>query len=283
MNRRVPPLASLIMMNFALLSTGTVIAALAEDAPQVSGAKGAEVLHPGATGVEGSPENTGVDTTTVGKNDSGALSDAAVGAHGKANSDDRPAKVDAGGNMEGHRIFSRDAPGEIDSRDAGHSDSHTATGHSGTEVAPIDTRITVVGPRRSWRWSKARDWKKSKVARTSDNLRYRLNSTRGTNGGVVRNAIGLAVEARKPAINESPKSTKPLGNGETRSGTTDFHHEGLAPAVRPHDAPIGTVMNHSIVDGRDFVRAGSGASAVGGRTKSGAGVISGTGLQIRHP
>jgi hypothetical protein len=286
MNRRVLLLASLISTHFAMWGADAMIAAHAEDAPPISSAKGAEVQHQPGTGAGGSSPNTGVDTTTFGKNDSDSLGGAAVKAHGKSNSADNPAKVDAAGSNPGdHQTGPRDAAGEkeTDGKDARHGDSHTRADHSGTEAAPIDTRITIVGRPRSWRWSKAHDWKKSKVAGTSANLRYGLNSARRTKGAVVRNAIGLAVEAGKPAINDSPKSTTPLGKGETQAGTTDFHHEGLTSAVRPHDPPISTAMNHSIVDGRDLVRAGSGAGAVGGRTKSSAGVISGTGFQIRHP
>jgi hypothetical protein len=284
-NRRMILLASLISTHLALSGADAMTAAYAEDAPQTSSGGGIEAQHQRGTDAGESSANTSVDTTTFSKSDSDTLSKVEVKARGKANSDDNATKGDVGGSKIGdHQTGPRGAAGgkEIDRKDATHSDSHNSTDHGGTEFTPIDTRFTIDGARRSSRWLKAHDSKTSKAARTSGNLRYGLNSTRG----VVRNAIGLAVEVKKPAINDLPRSAKPLSNGETQAGRTDFHREGFVPAqigvVRPHDAPISTAMNRSIVDGRDFVRAGSAAS-VGGRTKSSGSIISGTGFQIRHP
>jgi len=282
-------LASLISTHFALWGADAMIAAYAEDAPQISGAKGAEVQRQGATGAGGSSEGNGVDTTTVRKSDLDSLGGAAVRAHGKANFDDNPAKV-GGSNTGDHQTGLRGAAAEreMGSEDARHSDSHTGADHGGTEVTPIDTRFTIGGARRSSRWLKAHDWKRFKAARTSGYLRYGLNSARGTKGGVVRNAIGLAVEVKKPAINDFSKSTKPLGSGETQAGRTDFRREGFPPpaqtgAVRPHDALISTALNRSIVDGRDLVRPGSGSGAIGGAAKNVVGVIDGARFRPRHP
>lgn len=290
MNRCVVLLASLLSTHFALLGVDAMIVAYAEDAPPISSAKAAEVQHQtGTSAAEGSP-NTGVGATAFGKNDSDSLGGAAVKQHGKANSDDNPAHVDGGGSNPGdHQNGSRGAGGEkeTDSKDATLSGSHTGTDHNGTEFAPIDTRITIVGPRRSWRGSKAHDWKKFKVARTPGNLRYGLNSTRGTKSGVVRNAIGLAVEPKSPAIDAASKSTKLFANGETQAGMADVHRERLVPAhigaAGPHDAPMSTAMNHSIVNGRDLVRPGSGSGAVGGAAKNVTGVIDGASFRPRRP
>jgi hypothetical protein len=42
-------------------------------------------------------------------------------------------------------------------------------------------------------------------------------------------------------------------------------------------------MNHSVISGRDMIRPGLGAGAIGGPAKNVAGVISGNSFRPRHP
>jgi hypothetical protein len=290
MNRCMPLLAILISTHIALCGATAMTAAYTEDAAQISIAGGVEAQHQGGNHDGGSSANSGVDATPVGKSGSDGVDDAWVETRGNAKYNGNAATGDTGGSNAGDRhAGSRGGAGEEETngKDVAHGDSQAGTKHSGTEFAPIDTRITMVGSRRSWRWSTALDWKKSKVVRPSGNLRYGRNSMRGSKGGVLRNAIGLAVDVKIPAVNDVPNSAQPAGNGERQAGRTDFHREGFAPVqvgvVRPHDSQINTAMNHSIVNGRDLVRPGSRSGAIGGAAKNDAGVIDGTSFRPRHP
>ena len=46
---------------------------------------------------------------------------------------------------------------------------------------------------------------------------------------------------------------------------------------------LNTAMNHSIIGGRDMIRPGLGAGAIGGPAKNVAGVIGGNSFRPRHP
>lgn len=173
---------------------------------------------------------------------------------------------------------------------------------------PIDTSITVQGPPKSRHGFKTFDRKKAKIAaRPSENSAgHHRPWTRGARVGVVRNTIGLPVHQvstgnkagpsqkgfEKPTVEGTPKSADVAGSGSAGAAGPDPHHRGFVPLASggtggtgggsPHDPRINTAINHAAIDGRDWVRPGSG-SVVGGANKIAAGVIDGTNFHPRHP
>ena len=123
---------------------------------------------------------------------------------------------------------------------------------------------------------------------------------RGSKVGVVRNAIGQPVHptsnnikatevkaSERTAIDGALKNTSSSGNGGTEAVGIDAHRQGFVPLragwAAPRDPRVNTAMNHSIISGRDMVRPGLGASAIGGPAKNVAGVINGSSFRPRHP
>jgi hypothetical protein len=274
MSRCMPLLAKLISMHVALFGAAAMNAAYAED------------VAPVANQSEGLPVGAAEGRHQPGIGDGGGAANS--GAAGM-NAD----KVDAGGgNTAEHGAGSKGASGEEGvGRENAHGDIQVDTERSGTEVGPIDTRITVTGAFGARGLSNERGWKRSKIVRLSKNLRYGRITTR-TVERIVRNAIGLAVpraniEIKRPAGNDTPKSAKPSENSGMGAGGTTLHRQGFVPlqagGVKTRDLPINTAMNHSIVNGRDMVRPGSGSSAIGGAAKNVAGVIDGYSFRPKRP
>ncbi len=186
----------------------------------------------------------------------------------------------------------------VDSASA--EDSAPVANHTDAEANPIDASITMQRPSHFRRGLKGHDWKKSKITRPSGNSRDGRRAWTHAKNGVVRNAIGLPVHptstdikgtdvkaSERAGVDGAPKSGSPAGNGGTEAGGIDTHRQGFVPlragGVTPHDPRTNTVMNHSIISGRDIVRPGLGAGAIGGPAKNVAGVISGNSFRPRHP
>jgi hypothetical protein len=80
----------------------------------------------------------------------------------------------------------------------------------------------------------------------------------------------------------------PNGDGTPAAAlTAEPPHRSFVPLAardgRLHSLPINTAMNHAYINGRDMVRAGSGAGVIGGPAKRVVGTISGSDYWIRHP
>ncbi|HML08769.1 MAG TPA: hypothetical protein VK430_11670 [Xanthobacteraceae bacterium] len=168
-------------------------------------------------------------------------------------------------------------------------------------TGPIDTNLSIPGPSKSRHSLKMHDWRGPKTVHASGNFSDRhRNWTRGAWVGVMRNAIGLSVRQVKvdnkatdvkfidrPVVEGRPNGTGPAGNRGVDAVAPDLHRRAFVPlpAVggRPHDLRINTALNHSMINGRDMVRPGSGGSAIGGAPKIVAGVINGTNFRPRHP
>ena len=177
-------------------------------------------------------------------------------------------------------------------------DTAPVANHTDAEAAPIDTSI---GPSHFRHEPKAGDAKKYTIAHPSVNSGdYRRKLMHGTKVGVVRNAIGLPVHqtstdikgtdvkaSERAGVQGALKTGSPAGNGGTEAGGIDPHRQGFVPlragAAVPRDPRINTALNHSIVGGRDMVRLGLGAGAIGGPAKNVAGVINGSSFRPRHP
>jgi len=175
-------------------------------------------------------------------------------------------------------------------------------GQTDAGMGPIDTSLSIPGPSKSKHALKRHEWRRPKTAHASGNSSDRhRNWTRGARVDVVRNAIGLPVHYRtkvdtkatdvklpeRPVVAGRPSNTGPVGNRGPHAVVPDLHRQGFvplpAPAGRPHDPRINTALNHSMINGRDLVRPGSGSSAIGGAPRTFAGVINGTNFRPRHP
>lgn len=179
-------------------------------------------------------------------------------------------------------------------------DAHLGAKHTGFQVNPIDTNMSVQGSFNSRRVLNTHNWKKREMTRRSGiPAEHRRTLARANKDGVVRNAIGEPVHqtganvkgtdvkaSERAGVDGTPKNINLVGNGGAEAVGTDFHRQGFVPlrasGATPHDSPINTAMNHSIINGRDMVRPGSGTSRIGGAAKNNSGVISGTSFQPRH-
>jgi hypothetical protein len=298
MSPRKRLLARQIAVLVVLFSAVAVNAAWAEDA--ASGSNQRDVL-PGRDDTGSAAHGTILDTKASGGSFSGE-GDGGTKGNEKTKVDEKATdKVDTStGNMgERHTGSTGSARGEegTDSKGGRHGEDHAGTKPSGTDLGEIDTRITVFGRPRFGR-SKAHDWKKSKIARPSGNSRDGHRTWTRAKNGVVRNAIGQPTQRTSTGIKATdvkasewagvdgtPKS--PAGNGGTEAGGADTHRQGFVPlragGVTPQDPRINTAMNHSSISGRDMIRPGLGASAIGGVAKNNSGVISGIMFRPKHP
>lgn len=300
MSHRKRLLARLIAAHVVLFGAATVNATRAEDA--APGSDQRDVL-PGSDGAGSAAHGGILDTKASGRSDSGEGDGGTKGNEKTKVNENAADKVDTNsGNMgERHTGSTAGAKGEegTDSKGVRHGEDHAGTKPSGTDLGAIDTRITVFGRPRFGR-SKAHDWKKSKIARPSGNSRDHRTLMRGTKVGVVRNAIGQPIHptstdikgtdvnaSERAGVDGTQKNGSPPGNGGTEVGGIDSHRQGFVPlrasGVTPHDPRINTAINHSIIDGRDMVRPGLGASAIGGAGKNNLDVINGTNFRPRHP
>lgn len=295
MSQRKRLLARLIAVHVVLFGAATVNATWAEDA--VPGSNQRDIL-PGSDDAGSGAHGGILDTKASGRSVSGeGEGDGGTKGNEKTKVNENAAdKVDSSsGNMgERHTGSTAGAKGEegTDSKDVRHGEDHAGTKRSGANLGPIDTRITVLGKPRFGR-SKAHGWKKSKIALPSGNSRDHRTLMRGTKVGVVRNAIGQPIHqtstdikgtdvnaSERAGVDGAQKNGSPPGNGGTEAGGIDSHRQGSVPlragGVTPHDPRINTAINHSIIDGRDMVRPGLGASTIGGAAKNNSGVINGT-------
>jgi hypothetical protein len=179
-------------------------------------------------------------------------------------------------------------------------DAAPVANHSVAEASPIDTSITTQHPSHFRRGLKAHDAKRSTIARSSGKSGDRRTWMRGRKVGVVRNAIGQPVHPRsadikgkvtktvdRAGVDGTSKIGSPPGNAETEAGGIDSHHQAFVPlragGVTLREPRVNTAMNHSVISGRDMIRPGLGAGAIGGPAKNVAGVISGNSFRPRHP
>lgn len=287
-----------ILISSVLCGGAVMNAASAEDAVPISNeSKGNRFSGNGSDLQRGNVPHGGtpMEAPTNGTNVLDAVGDTEIRGSKKATSDQDASKAGVGtGNSGEHQAGSRGTQGEQETggKNALHGDTSASAKQNGTELSPIDTRITVVGAARSWRSSRDYNWKKRKVARPSGNLRYGRTSARSAESSVVRNAIGLpvthpSVEPKGRFANEIPKSNVQPGSGGSETGGADLHRQGFIPlqagGIKAQDFPINAALNHSIISGRDMIRQGSGAATIGGPVKRSAGLISGTNFQVRHP
>lgn len=168
-----------------------------------------------------------------------------------------------------------------------------------SDMKVIDTRITVQSRRPGGRRGNVRAVKTIFKIRSPGNFHARRTPALGAFNFVARNAIGLPVPRTSAAgkrdavkviersvVDGTPKSGNTAANGDVGGGGADLRRHRLVPLPAgggsPHDPPIIRAMNDSIVDGRDFVRRGSGSSMIGGQTKNTVGALNGTGFRPRH-
>ena len=299
MSHRKRFLARLIAAHVVLFGAATVNATWAEDAVPGSNQRDA----PGSDDA-GSAGHGGLFDTKAGDGSVSGEGDGGTKGNEKTKVNENAAdKVDSSsGNMGERHTGSTAGPnGEegTDSKGVRHGEDHAGTKPSGADFGPIDTRITMLGKPRFGR-SKAHGWKKSKIALPSGNSRDHRTLMRGTKVGVVRNAIGQPIHqtstdikgtdvnaSERAGVDGTQKNGGPPGNGGTEVGGIDSRRQGFVPlkasGVAPHDPRINTAINHSTIDGRDMVRPGLGASAIGGAAKNNSGVINGTNFRLRHP
>lgn len=181
-------------------------------------------------------------------------------------------------------------------------DAAPAASQSDADANPIDTSITTQSPSHFKRGSKAHGSKKSVIAKSSGHSgdRHYRNLLGPNAAGVVRNSIAQPVRAmgadlKGTQLKSSPlagldgkfRDTSSVGNGGKETVGTATHRQGFVPlragGVTPHDPRVNTAMNPSIINGRDLVRPGSGASAIGGAAKNNSGIITGTGFRPENP
>jgi len=113
--------------------------------------------------------------------------------------------------------------------------------------------------------------------------RVRAALARATNRVAAKNAIGNAA---------TPSSGGAANTNATAVATNAI---GITVPLRPNlaglrigesktpNVSVGTSANRLVISGRDMVRAARVSGVIGGPAKNVAGVVNGTGFQIRHP
>jgi hypothetical protein len=210
----------------------------------------------------------------------------------------------AGGATEGasqRHVTTKDGAGgaqEPDGKAVRHGDDRTGAKHDGAAADPIDTRITVLGKPRSgrpWAVHDRNDHRKTKIVRpagTADDRRRTLMPANKSN--VVRNAIGQKVSRSAAARNgpdkkgvAAPLDGQPKSAGLGQSGGAVTAARGFVPAAGANSAlhalPPNAAINRLGINGAAMVRPGVRPGAVGGATRTAAGVINGTDFRPRHP
>ena len=181
-------------------------------------------------------------------------------------------------------------------------DAAPAVSQSDADANPIDASIAPQSPSHFKRGSKSHTSKKSVIANSSGHAadHHHRSLLRANGEGVLRNSIGQPVRPTGADIkgtqlkNSEPtgldgtfKDTSSVGNDGKETIRTATHRQGFVPlragGVTPRDPRLNTAMNPSIINGRDMVRPGSGASAIGGAAKNNSGVITGTGFRPSNP
>jgi hypothetical protein len=303
--------ASLLTRLFAapllLLGAAAVNVAWAEDAAPVSNrSEPVSPVHEGGQSqpgrVDGGDNATGgtIDTNTSVKGAAGTLGKTGTSENEKVNS--RQGVTDRGDDSvektPDHRATAKgtSGEGEVDSKGIRHG-AGGADAKSG-KIDPIDTRITVLGKPRFGRSRGTQSLNKFKIVRPAAKLPNSHRPSRpAANIGSVRNAIGQPVRQANTEITrtdvkasgQGAVDTKPRDTGpEGISGAdTTPHPQGFVPlragGVTSRDPQINTATNRSVINGRDMVRSGSTASAIGGAAKNFAGGVNGTGFHPRHP
>jgi hypothetical protein len=179
-------------------------------------------------------------------------------------------------------------------------DAAPAASQSDADANPIDTSITTQPPSHFKRGSKGHASKKSVVANSLGHSGgHHRNLLRANGVGVVRDSIGQVrptvadlhgtqLRSSEPAgLNGTFRDTGSVKNGGKNTTGTAIHRQGFVPlrvgGVTPHDPRLNAAMNPSIINGRDMVRAGIRASAIGGPAKNNSGTITGTGFRPSNP
>ena len=163
--------------------------------------------------------------------------------------------------------------------------------------APIDTRIAEQRRERFKKAGRTSDWKTAIMPRAPKAFAGRHQPAgAGAVGGVARNAIGMALPSgagpngitapAAPAADSRPAASGVNGTITNAIGITVPKTPSAAGVSVPRPAigavaSIGTPTNQSGINGTSMVRPGASAAAVGGPTKTAAGVINGTGIKPR--
>jgi hypothetical protein len=178
-------------------------------------------------------------------------------------------------------------------------DTAPDTSQIDTDANPIDTTITTQPPSHSKHGLKARSSKKFTSAHSSGNPPHHYrNLLHGNAVSVVRNSIGQTVQINaygkgiepkafeRAAANGASGNTSVATSGGAPAGI-DSQHQGLVPLrarpAVPHDPRLSMAINRLIINGRDIIRRGVGAGAIGGAAKNNSGGISGTDFRLARP
>jgi hypothetical protein len=256
-----------------------------------------------AAWAEEATPNAGATSPSRGAGDAAAESSASTKGSDKTATDPQGGDK-AGGATEGasqRHVTTKDGAAgaqEPDGKAARHGEGRTGAKHDGAAADPIDTRITVFGkpqPGRPWAVRDRNDHRKTKIVRpagTADDRRRTLMPADKSN--VVRDAIGQKVSRAAAARNgtdkkdvAAPLEGQPKSVGLGQSGGAVTAARGFVPAAGPNSAlhalPPNAALNRSAINGAAMVRPGARPGAVGGATRTAAGVINGTDFRPRHP
>jgi hypothetical protein len=256
-----------------------------------------------AWGEEATP-NAAAASSARAAAESGALTKASDKAASDPQGGDK-ARGATGGAAHSH-VGTKDGAGgaqEPDGMAARHGDDRAGAKHEGAAADPIDTRITVFGKPRSgrpWAVRDRNDHRKTKTARpagTAGDHRHKLMPANKSD--VVRNAIGQKVSRSVAAGNGTDKKgsaglvggqPKSAGVGQSGSAATappNAQRRGFVPAAGPNSAlhalSPNAAINRFVINGTAMVRPGARPGAVGGATRTAAGVINGADFRPRHP
>jgi len=172
-----------------------------------------------------------------------------------------------------------------------------ATPPQGGSAAPIDTRIAEQRRERFKKAGRSSDWKTAIMPRAPKVFAGRHQPAgAGVASGPARNAIGMAVPSGAggngmtapgaSAADGRPGASGVNGTITNAIGVTVPRTPGAAGVSVPRPAigavaSIGTPTNQSGINGTSMFRPGASAGAVGGPSKTVAGVINGTGIKPR--
>jgi hypothetical protein len=238
--------------------------------------------------------------TPSAKSDSGAVADTFGAGQGDATVDRHAGdKGDNQGSSTGEQHGTngvQGGDGADNSKAAGQGEDPGGFTRSELESSPIDTSNTIVSkPRWAKAW-KTHDPKKFKVVRKRSG--GPLRSFAHAQDHVLRNAIGLRIHAMRIGLKSGERTRWGKGGVDGRSlrpsfasngggdGAAGLHDRAYVPLAAngaiPRDAHLNGTMN-SQIDGRDLIRASARPGAIGGATKTFAGVINGANFRPRHP
>jgi hypothetical protein len=165
----------------------------------------------------------------------------------------------------------------------------------GGGAAPIDTRIAEQRRERFKKAGRTSDWKTAIMPRAPKAFAGRHQpAAGGAASGVARNAIGMAMPngpSWTTAPGASAMASRPAANGVNGTTTNTIgistpNYPSAAGVNTPRPAiaavaPIATPTVRSGINGTSMTRPGASTGAIGGPTKTVAGVINGTGIKPR--